>query len=87
VILTSYLTRFDCTTAQACSQKHLRLKRCPIVIWSDETGLSVAQSVRAEYPPSTHRRVLIIAGPGNNGGDGLVAGRHLFHFGYAVQVG
>ncbi len=50
-------------------------------------GLSVAQAVRAEYSPSSHKRVLIIAGPGNNGGDGLVAGRHLYHFGYHVQVG
>ena len=52
----------------------------------DLAGLSVAQSVRIEYPPSSHKRVLIIAGPGNNGGDGLVAGRHLFHFGYSVQA-
>ena len=49
-------------------------------------GLSVAQAVRTEFLPSSHRRVLIIAGPGNNGGDGLVAGRHLHHFGYTVQV-
>lgn len=33
-----------------------------------------------------NRRVLVLAGPGNNGGDGLVAGRHLTHFGYDVQV-
>ena len=49
-------------------------------------GLSVACSVYAEYPPSSHKRILVIAGPGNNGGDGLVAARHLYHFGYSVEV-
>ena len=45
-------------------------------------GLSVASSILAEYPPSQYPKVLIVAGPGNNGGDGLVAARHLYHFGY-----
>lgn len=50
-------------------------------------GLSVASSILAEYPPSKCSRILIVAGPGNNGGDGLVAARHLYHFGYKdVQV-
>jgi NAD(P)H-hydrate epimerase len=49
-------------------------------------GLSVASAVAAEYPVHSHSRVLIIAGPGNNGGDGLVAARHLYHFGYKPQV-
>ena len=50
-------------------------------------GLSVASSILAEYPPSKFSRILIVAGPGNNGGDGLVAARHLYHFGYkGVQV-
>jgi hydroxyethylthiazole kinase-like uncharacterized protein yjeF len=47
-------------------------------------GLSVAAAVHAEHPPP--RRVIVLAGPGNNGGDGLVAARHLRHFGYAVEV-
>jgi hydroxyethylthiazole kinase-like uncharacterized protein yjeF len=49
-------------------------------------GLSVASAIRETYPPETHPRVLVIAGPGNNGGDGLVAARHLTHFGYDVSV-
>ncbi|CAM9637176.1 unnamed protein product [Scytosiphon promiscuus] len=43
-------------------------------------GLSVACAIAKVYPPSS--RVLIVCGPGNNGGDGLVAARHLWQFGY-----
>lgn len=49
-------------------------------------GLAVAQTVFRVHPPSSGRRVLILAGPGNNGGDGLVAGRHLKWWGYSPVV-
>ncbi|KAL0355987.1 UNVERIFIED_CONTAM: Pyridoxine/pyridoxamine 5'-phosphate oxidase 1, chloroplastic [Sesamum radiatum] len=45
-------------------------------------GLSVATSIAEVYKPDECNRVLAICGPGNNGGDGLVAARHLHHFGY-----
>ncbi|CAL9242918.1 unnamed protein product [Arabidopsis halleri] len=45
-------------------------------------GLSVATSIAEVYKPGEYSRVLAICGPGNNGGDGLVAARHLHHFGY-----
>lgn len=48
-------------------------------------GLSVAEAVRKFYC-SGPRRILICCGPGNNGGDGLVAGRHLLLFGNHVDV-
>eukprot|EP00922_Rhytidocystis_sp_ex-Travisia-forbesii_P018281 GHVS01027178.1.p1 GENE.GHVS01027178.1~~GHVS01027178.1.p1 ORF type:complete len:248 (-),score=33.53 GHVS01027178.1:180-923(-) len=47
-------------------------------------GLSVAQAVADCFP--VQRKVLIIVGPGNNGGDGLVAARHLHHFGWQPTV-
>lgn len=49
-------------------------------------GLSVATSIAEVYKPDDYSRVLIICGPGNNGGDGLVATRHLYHFGYTPFV-
>lgn len=49
-------------------------------------GLSCAQTVHACYPPTQFPIVLVAAGPGNQGGDGLVAARHLSHFGYNVNV-
>lgn len=49
-------------------------------------GLSCAEAVYRSYPPQKYREVLVACGPGNQGGDGLVAARHLKHFGYAPQV-
>jgi len=46
-------------------------------------GLSVATAVQKEFPPC---KALVICGPGNNGGDGLVAARHLTHFGFTVEL-
>jgi NAD(P)H-hydrate epimerase len=52
-------------------------------------GLAVAEAVYQVIPPSSSepkKKILLICGPGNNGGDGLVAARHLVFFGYDCVI-
>lgn len=50
----------------------------------ESAGAAVAAAVIARFP--TGSRVAVVAGPGNNGGDGYVAARHLAARGYRVEV-
>ena len=52
----------------------------------EEAGLAVAQEAWMLLGTLEGRRILVLAGPGNNGGDGLVAARHLSDWGAEVLV-
>ncbi|KIO29816.1 hypothetical protein M407DRAFT_162462 [Tulasnella calospora MUT 4182] len=49
-------------------------------------GLACAQTLATVYDREKFRKVLVCCGPGNQGGDGLVAARHLAMFGYEPTV-
>jgi hydroxyethylthiazole kinase-like uncharacterized protein yjeF len=55
-------------------------------ILMENAGRAVADETRKIVGSVTGKRILVIAGPGNNGGDGLVAARHLADSGADVSI-
>ncbi len=63
----------------------------PILALMENAGRAVAEAARGimEGRPRHLKEgvgVLVLAGPGNNGGDGLVAARHLHNAGIPVTI-
>ena len=52
----------------------------------ENAGLSIARRIRQLLAPLIGVPVTALVGPGNNGGDGLVAARHLHRWGASVTV-
>ncbi len=58
----------------------------PIPQLMENAGLAVAQEVWLLLGEIAEHAVVVLAGPGNNGGDSLVAARHLHEWGAKVEV-
>ncbi|MFQ5966582.1 MAG: NAD(P)H-hydrate dehydratase [Acidimicrobiia bacterium] len=71
------------TSAQAASWD--ARSETPVTDLMERAGMAVAIGA-AELGASYGRRVIVLAGPGNNGGDGYVAAKHLKRRGAAVEV-
>lgn len=58
----------------------------PSLILMENAGQGIAELAMRMVRNKRARRILVVAGKGNNGGDGLVAARHLANWGYHVKV-
>jgi ADP-dependent NAD(P)H-hydrate dehydratase / NAD(P)H-hydrate epimerase len=58
----------------------------PGVVLMENAGAQVARILWQEYPDLQSRRVAVLCGRGNNGGDGFVIARYLHTSGVSVQV-
>ena len=58
----------------------------PSLTLMENAGRSVAQFIRSRFSHLERRRVVVLCGKGNNGGDGFVVARHLREMGANVSV-
>lgn len=74
------------TAAEMRDADHLTSERYGVSFLElmENAGRSVSRFVLEEFPSS--RKILVICGRGNNGGDGFVAARHLYEAGKKISV-
>lgn len=58
----------------------------PAEVLMERAGFGVAEKILNYFPSERYKKVLVICGPGNNGGDGMVSARYLWDKNYEVRV-
>ncbi|WP_448587442.1 NAD(P)H-hydrate dehydratase [Thermocrinis sp.] len=70
--------------ASSADRKTIEALGIPSLVLMENASLSVARVVRERLREGS--KVLVLAGKGNNGGDGLACARHLWLWGYKVDI-
>ncbi len=75
---------FTAAAMRDADERATSVHAMPSILLMERAGLASAEAIRARHPgPGA---ALVLVGPGNNGGDGMVVARHLAEAGWAVEV-
>lgn len=75
---------FDAAAMRAADRAAEDRHRMPSILLMERAGLAAAEAIRERWP---HRdAAVVLTGPGNNGGDGMVVARHLKGAGWRVRI-
>jgi len=58
----------------------------PSIVLMENAALRLAEVVGQHFELDPPKRIVVVAGRGNNGGDGMALARHLHNIGFQVQV-
>jgi NAD(P)H-hydrate epimerase len=75
---------FDAAAMREADRRSSEDHAIPAIVLMERAGLAAARAILAAYPDA--RDALVVAGRGNNGGDGMVVARHLAEAGLRVRV-
>ena len=76
------------TAGQMQDLDHKTIQECgiPGIVLMENAGRGAAELLMRSFPEAHKGRVIILAGRGNNGGDGFVIARHLKNWGLNAEV-
>lgn len=81
-----HVTDFITPEQMALEEKKAVEHGITVLQMMENAGSGVADVIGKRFGPLVQKRVLVVCGTGNNGGDGFVAARHLHDKGAAVTV-
>ncbi|MBP1708239.1 MAG: hypothetical protein H6Q40_28, partial [Deltaproteobacteria bacterium] len=71
---------------QELDRKAIEIYRIPGIVLMENAGRGAVEAISNAFPDLPKKKVAIIAGKGNNGGDGFVIARYLLNQGISVRV-
>jgi NAD(P)H-hydrate epimerase len=71
---------------QELDRKCIEVYRIPGIVLMENAGRGATEVITNAFPDIQKKKIAIIAGKGNNGGDGLVIARNLLNQGISVKV-